>query len=287
MVGDTINIQRMINRLIMRIEFQRMNAAKGFAIVRKKLLAESNISIDEFFKQWSSPKGAIAMDWDGNESPVQVFNDNSSSSNDIQMLSTFIKLMDEATGVNGSLRGEMAKSGTPSGLYAQQTQNANNNIADGQDWYNGLIQLRDKKMMMIIQQYYQGKRFINIAGKDYSEESKWYDADKIRNTMFDLSLIQSQSSGVTRLQNENLLFELLRSGAIDPITYLESTSAPFSDKLLERIKSKQEEAKREQEEIATTQAMSHSQMRQPEIPQVPKQSVRDGVATMPQQINNI
>ena len=33
MVGDTINIQRMINRLIMRIEFSRMNDAKGFALV--------------------------------------------------------------------------------------------------------------------------------------------------------------------------------------------------------------------------------------------------------------
>ena len=248
MVGDTLNVQRMINRLIMRIEFSRMNDAKGFALVKKKLLADSGISIDEFMKQWSSAKGAVAMDWDGNEDPIKVYNGTSNSSGDVQMLSTYFSLMDEITGVHGALRGEKSSSGTPASLYAQQTQNANNNIADGQDWYNGLILLRDTKMMMVIQQYYQGKRFINIAGKDYSEESKWYDADKIRNTMFDLSLSQSQSGGVTRMQNENLLFELLKSGAIDPIVYLESTSAPFADKLLERIKTRQEQVAKEQAE---------------------------------------
>lgn len=274
MVGDTINVQRMINRLIMRIEFTRMNAAKGFAIVKKKLLAESGIGINDFLKQWSSPKGAIAMDWDGNEDPIKVFNDSSSSSGDVQMLSTYFQLMDEITGVQGALRGEKAKSGTPSSLYAQQTQNANNNIADGQDWYNGLVLLRDTKMMMVIQQYYQGKRFINIAGKDYSEESRWYDADKIRNTMFDLSLNQSQSSGVTRMQNENLLLELLKSNAIDPITYLESTSAPFADKLLERLKTKQEEmaaSQAEQQQALQQQALQQQALQQQGLPQQPIQ----------------
>jgi hypothetical protein len=266
MVGDTLNVQRMINRLIMRIEFSRMNDAKGFALVKKKLLAESGIGIDEFLKQWSSAKGAIAMDWDGNEDPIRVYNGTSNSSGDVQMLSTYFSLMDEITGVHGALRGEKTNSGTPASLYAQQTQNANNNIADGQDWYNGLILLRDTKMMMVIQQYYQGKRFINIAGKDYSEESKWYDSDKIRNTMFDLSLSQSQSGGVTRMQNENLLFELLKSGAIDPIVYLESTSAPFADKLLERIKTRQEQ-------LAKEQAEQHQAMQQQAIEQQAQQSM--------------
>lgn len=246
MVGDTINVQRMINRLIMRIEFTRMNAAKGFAIIKRKVLNESGVSIDDFLRQWTSPKGVVALDWDGNEDPIRRYNDSSTNAGDVQMLSTYFQLMDEITGVQGALRGEKAKSGTPSSLYAQQTQNANNNIADGQDWYNGLIAERDQKMMMVIQQYYKGKRFINIAGKDYSEEAKWYDADKIKNAMFDLSLTQSQSSGVTRMQNENLLLELLKSNAIDPITYLESTSAPFADKLLERIKSRQEDMQEQQ-----------------------------------------
>lgn len=262
MVGDTINIQRMINRLIMRIEFTRMNDAKGFALVKKKLLADSGLTIDKFLEQWSSPKGAIAMDWDGNEDPIKVYNGSSNTSGDANMLGTYFQLMDESSGDQGVLRGEKARANTPASLYQQQTANANNNIADGQDWYNGLIALRDTKIMQLIQQYYEGKRFINIAGKDYREESKWYDADKIRNSAFDLSLMQSQSGGVTRAQNEALLLELLKSGAIDPITYLESSSAAFADKLLERIKAKQEEAQQQQaqqQELLQQQALAQQQ----------------------------
>jgi hypothetical protein len=187
--------------------------------------------------------------------------------------------MDEATGVHGALRGEKPSSNTPASLYQQQTANANNNIADGQDWYNGLIALRDTKIMQLIQQYYEGKRFINIAGKDYSEESKWYDADKIRNSAFDLSLMQSQSGGVTRAQNEALLLDLLKSGAIDPITYLESSSAAFADKLLERIKAKQEEAQKlqaQQQEMMQQQALAQQQAQampqaQPSMNNIPMQ----------------
>lgn len=260
LVGDTINAQRMINRLTMRIEFSRMNDAKGFLAVRKKVLENSGLTLQEFVNQYTSPKGVVAMDWD-DEPFKQITSNSAASSGDVQMLQTYFQLMDEITGVHGALRGEKTGSNTPASLYAQQTQNANNNIADGQEWYNGLIRLRDQKMMMVIQQFYQGKRFINIAGKDYSEESKWYDSDKIRNCMFDLALIQSASNGVTRAQNESLLLELLKSGAIDPQTYLESTSAPFSDKLLERMKARQEEQAKqaEQQQIAQAQQAVQAQ----------------------------
>jgi hypothetical protein len=84
--------------------------------------------------------------------------------------------------------------------------------------------------------------------------------------MFDLSLNQSQSGGVTRIQNENLLLELLKSGAIDPIVYLESTSAPFADKLLERIKTRKEQ-------IIKEQAEQQQAMQQQEVSQQAQQSM--------------
>ena len=271
LVGDTINHQRMINRLIMRIEFSRMNAAKGFAIINKKMLSNSGVSVDEFNEQWTSPKGVIALDFEAGEEPIKQYNDQSTNQGDVQMLSQYLMLDDRITGVQGALRGEKANANTPAALYQQQTANANNNIADGQDWYNGLIRLRDQKLMALIQQFYKGKRFINIAGKDYSEESKWYDGDKIRNAMFDLALLQSQTSGVTRMQNETLLLELLKLQAIDPITYLESSSSAFADKLLERMKAKQEELAQQQaqlqEQMAVQQmAQQQAQVQQPQLP---------------------
>ena len=269
------DVQRMINRLIMRIEFTRMNAAKGFALVNKRMLINSGVGLDQFTKQWTSPKGVFAMDWEAGEEPIKQYNDPSPSSSDFQMLAQYFQLDEKITGVHGALQGERAVSNTPAALYQQQTANANNNIADGQDWYNGLIRLRDAKMMAVIQQFYKGKRFINIAGKNYKEESKWYDSEKIRNTMFDLALLQSSSNGVTRAQSETLLLELLKMQAIDPITFLETSNSPFADSILERVKARQEEGEEQmqqlQEQAAVQQLAQQTNPQQINQQQVPMQ----------------
>lgn len=241
-VEDAINPQRMTNRLLSRIEYQRMNDIKGLFVVNKKIREKSNVTLNEIAATITSPAGVVELDWEGGEEPFKQYHSTSSKQDDVQMLGQYMSLLNEITGAHGAMRGEQAKSGTPSSLYAQETQNANNNIADMMQWYNGLIRKRDYKIMQVIQQYYTDRRYLNIAGKDYSEESKWYDPDKVRNSQFDLALIENQSQGVFRAQNENLLMMLLQNGAIDVETYLESSTSPFADKMLERIKQKQQEA---------------------------------------------
>lgn len=240
-VSEAINVQRMVNRLLMRIEYLRMNDAKGLYMVKKKILEESGMSLEEFAARVTSPNAVVALDWEGNENPVVQLHGQSNLQGDVQMLSNYMEMSNIINGDHGSLRGERPNSGTPASLYAQETENANNNIADMLQWYNGLIRKRDYKIMQVIQQYYTDRRYLNIAGKDYSEESKWYDPDKVRNSKFDLALVENQARGIFRAANENLLYSLLQAQQIDLQTYLESSTAPFADKLLERIKAKQEE----------------------------------------------
>lgn len=249
-VEDAINPQRMTNRLLARIEYQRMNDIKGLFAINKKSLQKSDLSLNEMASIITSPSGVIALDWESGEEPIKQYHSTSNSQGDVQMLSQYMNLLNEITGAHGAMRGEQASSGTPASLYAQETTNANNNIADMLQWYNGLIRKRDYKIMQVIQQYYTDRRYLNIAGKDYSEESKWYDPDKVRNSQFDLALIENQSQGMFRVQNENVLMMLLQNGAIDIETYLESSSSPFADKILERIKQKQQEVS-EQANAAT------------------------------------
>lgn len=255
-VEDAINPQRMTNRLLARIEYQRMNDMKGLILVNKKVRERSDISIDDVAKIATSPNGVLELDWEAGEEPLKQYHSQSSTQGDVQMLGQYMNLLNEITGAHGAMRGEQANSGTPASLYAQETQNANNNIADMLQWYNGLIRKRDYKIMQVIQQYYDDIRHLNIAGKDYSEESKWYDPAKVRNSKFDLALVENQSTGIFRAQNENLLILLLQSGLIDVETYLESSTSPFADKMLERIKQKKENAAKEQEELAQQQAMA-------------------------------
>ncbi len=258
-VEDAINPQRMTNRLLSRIEYQRMNDIKGLFVINKKIREKSDVTLEEISQIITSPAGVVELDWENGEEPFKQYHSTSNKQDDVQMLSQYMNLLNEITGAHAAMRGEQAKSGTPSSLYAQETQNANNNIADMMQWYNGLIRKRDYKIMQVVQQYYTERRYMNIAGKDYSEESKWYDPDKVRNSQFDLALIENQSHGMFRVQNENLLLSLLQSNAIDLETYLESSTSPFADKMLERLKSKQEEAQQQQAEAAQLQAAQAAQ----------------------------
>jgi hypothetical protein len=64
----------------------------------------------------------------------------------------FMNIADKVSGTPGAVRGERPTSGTPSSLYAQETANANNNIADYVTWYNGLTERLYRKIMMLILQ---------------------------------------------------------------------------------------------------------------------------------------
>ncbi len=239
-VDDTINIQRVFNVTFMRNIYMRMNQAKGFGLVQKKVLDRSGVTEQQFSAAFTSPNAIMALDWESGEDIFKQFNETGANQADVQTMQQCMELMNDITGAHGAMRGEKTNSGTPAALYAQETENANNNISDLQEWYNGLIRKRDYKIMTVIQQYYTDRRYLNIAGKDYSEESKWYDPQKVRHSQFDLALIESSSSGVARARNEYLLQNMLEKGVIDGITYLECTSASFADKVLERVKSHQE-----------------------------------------------
>ncbi len=277
-VEDAINPQRMTNRLLSRIEYQRMNDIKGLFVVNKKVLERSDVKLEEIARTITSPAGVMVLDWEGGEEPFKQVHSTSSKQDDVQMLTQYMNLLNEITGAHAAMRGEQAKSGTPSSLYAQETQNANNNIADMLQWYNGLVRKRDYKIMQVIQQYYTERRYMNIAGKDYSEESKWYDPDKVRNSQFDLALVENQSQGMFRVQNENLLLSLLQSNAIDLETYLESSTSPFADKMLERLKAKQQETQQQQaavqaQQAAVAQLQAAQAQQQPTVQQVPTQPI--------------
>ena len=246
-VDDAIPTQRAINRLIQRIEFVRMASAKGVLIIPEQLLEGKDLN--EIASQWAKANGVIALKWkEGIPMPEQK-STNVNLVGDMDMLKMQMSILDDITGIHGALRGEKPTSGTPSSLYAQEAQNAATNIADAQEWFNGLIKRRDTKAMKVVQQYFNEKRYMDISGKDYSEEAKWYDPDRVRNTDFDLSLAESTSSIAARTVNENILMELLKMGAIDANIYLESSSMPSSDKILERIKSRQQELQSQQAQM--------------------------------------
>ena len=61
-----------------------------------------------------------------------------------------------------------------------------------------------------------------IAGSKYSEQAKMYDPDRIKQTQFDLAIIQQPSSGVVRMLMNDTINTALQYGAIDGNTALDA-----------------------------------------------------------------
>lgn len=256
LVYDLIPAQDMVNRLVMRMEYIRMNQAKGFGIIDLDVLEDSDMTVDEFARKYTSPKGIAALRCKGVGNVNNVFarfTDDGGTNSDYQMLSTYIEMINQQSGSTDAARGEKGGSHESASRYMMETENSNNNTCDGEQWFNGLILERDRKMMMLMQQYYTGIRYMNIAGHQYSEEAKYYDADKIRQTQFDLSIVQAPSSGIVRMQMEDTLKTMFEQGAIDADTWLQSTASYGADKILQVKKANEEKMAAQQQAMQQAQ----------------------------------
>ena len=155
-----------------------------------------------------------------------------------ELLNLQLKLFEDISGVNGALQGKPGFSGMSGTLYAQQTQNATTSLLDLLESFSTFVIECANKDVKNIQQYYDTKRVINIAGK--SSHAVEYDPNKIKNVEFDLSIVESTSTPVVRQMANDFLMEIWRANQISLQQLLEAGDFPFADNLLQQIKSQGE-----------------------------------------------
>ena len=238
-VEDFIDQQRYINRYITMLDFIRGASAKGVLIYPEEALGDT--SKEDIVRQWRSPNGVIFAKFKNLDKLPQALSHNAVQSSDYEMIRLQMNLFDEASGVHGALQGSAPKANTPASLYAQQAQNSSINLVDVLESFAFFKKERDYKILKVIQQFYTEPRYINIAGRDYSEEAKMYDPSKVRDLEFDNVLSEIPSTPIYRSITDNMLLEVLKQGLIDLETYLENSSMPFADKILESVRRKKEE----------------------------------------------
>lgn len=96
-----------------------------------------------------------------------------------------------------------------------------------------------------IQQFYDDKRIANIVGKSgiVLEDSP----NKIKNVMFDLSIIESTSTPAYRQMANEILMQLWQAQAISTEQLLEYGDFPFADNLLQGLQSQKEQLEQGQQ----------------------------------------
>jgi hypothetical protein len=241
LLEDVIDQQRYINRLISLLDFIMGAAAKGVLLVPEDAI-HPEFDLASIANEWSKFNGVIKIKSlkQGAQMPQQI-SANLTNIGAHEMIGIQMKLMQEIFGVSPAMQGQRATSGTPSSLYAQEAQNSTINSKDIMDFYSWYIEQRDYKVMKLIVQFYKEERYINVAGSNYAEESKMFRPELVKDVDLELKVAKGQDTPVYRQMIDDLLFKLLDLQQIDIQMFLENTSLPFADKLLETIKSRQEQ----------------------------------------------
>ncbi len=236
-VGDFIDQQRYVNRLITLYDFIMRASAKGVLLFPEGCEPEG-MSMEDVAEEWGrfdgivyyKPKPGVPM-------PQQIAN-NSTQIGIYELLSMQLKLMEDISGVNGALQGKPGYAGQSAALYNQQTQNATTSLLDILDSFSDFVRDSALKDVKNIQQFYDDKMLREIAGKNAWVEN---DPASVRNVDFDLKIAETSNTPVYRQMTNEMLMQLWQAQAITVEQLLEHGSFPFADDLLQSIRSQKEE----------------------------------------------
>nr|DAW84252.1 MAG TPA: portal protein [Caudoviricetes sp.] len=237
-VADVIDQQRYTNRLITLYDWIMRASAKGVLMMPDDCLPDG-VSIDDIAESWTEFNGVIVYKPSkSGRVPEQVAN-NSTNIGISELLNMQLKFFEDISGVTGALQGKPGFSGESAAHFQQQTQNATTTLLDLLECFSGFVVDGAYKDVKNIQQFYDGKRVFNIAGKSGAQIE--YDPKKIRDVEFDLSITESTSTPAYRHLANDILMQLWQAQAISVEQLLEHGDFPFADELLQSIKSQREQ----------------------------------------------
>lgn len=234
-IEDIIDQQRYINRLISLQDFIMGASAKGVLLVPEEVIPD-DMTLDDFAEEWSKFNGVIKIKMKPGATIPQQIASKSTVPGLFEMISLQMKMLQDIGGANSAMQGQTPQSGTPAALYAMQIQNSAINTRDYMDTFGYYKEQRDLKVLQLIRQYYNDKRYLLVSGSAYGDEAAVYDPERVRDLECDLKVIQSTETPIYRSVIDNLLFQLLQGGMINLKMFLENTSLPFAERLLEQIK---------------------------------------------------
>lgn len=248
-VEDFIDQQRAINRTMTLIDFIRSSSSKGVLIVDESAFESmSREEITDEFVRYNGVLFCRLKPGQNLSNVVAQYNGSAAVAGDYELLNLQLKLINEISGVNSAMQGKAPSSGTASSLYAQQVQNSSLNLKGVFESFTAFRRRRDYKVMQTIQQYYTQARHIDLSGRDYSEEAKYYDPDKVQNAQIDLKIVEGSNTPSYQALQNDFLMQLFERNAVDVRVLLENCSYPFASKILETIK-------RNEQQLAAGQPM--------------------------------
>lgn len=237
-VADVIDQQRYTNRLITMYDWIMRASAKGVLLMPEDCLPDG-CKIEDIAESWAEFNGVIIYKPSKSGAiPTQVAN-NSTNIGITELLNLQLKFFEDISGVTDALQGNQQYAGQSATMYNQQVQNSITSLSDILECFSSFIIDGAYKDVKNMQQFYDGKRVFNIAGKSGMKIE--YDPKKIRDVEFDLSITENTSTPAYRQNANEVLLQLWQAGAINVEQLLENGNFPFADNLLQSIQSQKEQ----------------------------------------------
>lgn len=245
-MGNVIDQQRYINRLIIMNDMAIRSSAKGLMLVPTQVL--DGMTPDEFAEQateydgimFYTPKATLP------NSRPDVITSNAVNLGTNELLQIELNLMREVSNVSGALQGKTPTAGTSASRYAQESQNASTSLYSILKDMESFTECVAQKKCMMIKQYYENGRPIFNRDNTYPME---YDRLVARDIMFKISIKNAAATASYQNNINDKLDRLLEIGAINIVQYLQNLNEPFADKLLQDVQSQVEDLRAQQAEM--------------------------------------
>lgn len=235
-LSDVIDIQRYINRLLTLLDFIIGASPKGLLMVPQEAIPD-DMDIRDFAREYVKTGGVILIKKGaGDKLPRQIAS-NSTNIGVWEMFAQEMAIMQQISGLNGAIQGQVPRANTPSSLYAQQAQYSMQNFVILFENFNMFSEQRDEKLLKVLMQFYTTRRYVDTNGKAISEQAKFYEPEMARKIVdFNLTASKSTDTPVFRQMTDDLLMKLLEGGRIPLEIFLNNCSIPGAEKLLAELK---------------------------------------------------
>ena len=245
-MGNVIDQQRYINRLIIMNDMAIRSSAKGLMFVPTQVL--DGMTPDEFAEQATEYDGMIFYTPKATlpNSRPDVITSNAVNLGTNELLQIELNLMREVSNVSGALQGKTPTAGTSASRYAQESQNASTSLYSILKDMESFTECVAQKKCMMIKQYYDNGRPIFNRDNTYPME---YDRLAARDIMFKISIKNAAATASYQNNINDKLDGLLKMGAINIVQYLQNLNEPFADKLLQDVQSQVEDLRAQQAEM--------------------------------------
>ena len=232
MTYDLIDQQRMVNRMIINLDFAMSASQQGVLIVDQDSIPD-DMELEDIADEWTRYRGVIKLKLKNGAQVPQQLAGHQVNIGQFEMVNLMMKLMMDISGVQGAMQGKAPTAGTPASLYSQQVSNSQINVLDYAESFAWFLEQRDYKLIQIIQQF-SGDSY-SPAPEGASEAARHYRAEEVRKYKLKNQIRKSMDTAVVRLFNEQLMANLLMNGAASIEQYQMSGAKPFGNDLLAKL----------------------------------------------------